>query len=96
MREPQHEDKVWLGERKGAFRIVGFGKLHGERAVALVRGADLRYYRRWRKIQGMTEDFDLDHHDFFEIIRRVPVADLVWDEKKKGWRERWRQQELGL
>lgn len=96
MTEIKLEDRVFLGGRKGAYRVVGFGHLHGEKAVALINNSDIGNYRRWRKLQQMTKNFELDHLEFFTIVRRVPVEDLVRDTKRRGWRERWRQEELAL
>lgn len=96
MRVPEKEEKVFLGGRKTPYRIVGFGHLHGEKAVALIRNSEISDYRRWRKLQSMGAKDVGDASDYFEIARRVPVADLVWDIKKRGWRERWQQVEMDL
>lgn len=87
------EDRVFLGERRGAFRVVGFGTLHGERAVALIRNAEIGEYRRWRELQKLGAVKEGPPFPF-EIVRRVPVADLVRDTDRRGWRERFRQVEM--
>ena len=74
-------DRIFLGDRKTPFRVASFGQLQGERAVGLMRQAD---YANWNKGQPV------------EIVRWLAVADLVRDTGRRGWRERWRQVEMGL
>jgi hypothetical protein len=88
------EDRVFLGDRKGAFRVVGFGELHGEKAVALINNAEIGIYRDWLKFRETWDQHNPPGTYPFKIVRRVPVADLVRDHERRGWRERWRQQEL--
>lgn len=74
-------DKVYLGDVKGPFRIVKIGHLLGEKAVAVIKSADYADYNKYG-VNGV------------EIARWIPIADLVKDEGRRGWRERWRQTDI--
>lgn len=90
------EDRVFLGTRKGAFRVVGFGELHGEKAVALINNSEIGTYRDYMAHREEWHKRMPENVYPFEIICRVPVANLVRDTKRRGWRERWEQVEMDL
>jgi len=71
--------KVSLGEKKGAYRVIKLTHLRGEKAVELVRPGD------WT-------EFNKNGRDGVTVARTVHIADLV--RVARGWRERWRQQEM--
>ena len=73
------KEKVYLGDQKTAFRVVKIGKLNGEKAVGIIRQADYTAFNKGEVVQ---------------ITRWIPVADLVRDDGRRGWRERWRQMDI--
>jgi len=90
----QQGDKIFLGEQRTPFRAVTMGRLNGEKAVALCKSGDAKALNDWIKNHHMDSYGPVTDHVF--IIRWVPVADLVKDTRRRGWRERWRQLDLPL
>ncbi len=81
-------DKVYLGERKTAVRVLSVTHLRGERAVKLGRAKDLAAWRRW-VVLGRPKD----SRPAVVVLATVPIADLVRDIPRRGWRQRWQQTE---
>lgn len=80
---PQHGDKVYVEGRKGALRVIGVKILNKEVALVLASQSD---------VQGKAESLKL--RPDCTACAVIPVADVVRDFGRRGWRERWKQQDL--
>jgi hypothetical protein len=87
-------DKVFLGEQRTPYRAATMGHLHGEKAVGLCRSGDTGLLNDWIKYQELDSYGPVTSH--VPIARWIPLADLVKDPDRRGWRERWRQLSLPL
>jgi len=87
-------DKVFLGDKKTPFRAVTLGKLNGEVAIGVCRGADSKLLNDWIKEKARGTKVPVTK--VVPIARWIPVEDLVRDTVRRGWRERWQQIPLPL
>jgi len=87
-------DRIFLGEQKTPFRAVTLGHLNGERAVGVCASGDSKALNDWLKNHTLDSYGPVSKH--VPIIRWVCLADLVRDDLRKGWRERWQQIALPL
>jgi hypothetical protein len=80
---PKLGEKVFLGDRKTPFRVIGFCAVEKEPAVELAAQGDTRLVRGTLRLKPDKA-----------LRARIPIANLIKDRLKRGWRERWRQQDL--
>lgn len=85
-------DKVFMGERRTAFRVAKHGKVRGERAVGLCSSGDAAKLNQWMRDRRLDAVGDVD--EYVPIKCWVQIADLVRDKRRRGWRERWQQTTL--
>jgi hypothetical protein len=92
MMEVKVGDKVYLGDRRGAFRVVGYKVAERERCVCVCTGAHYSEFNKARR--HVKADPWQEPPPGVLVSAVVPVADLVRDTRRRGWRERWRQTEF--
>ncbi len=68
--------------QKQPLRVKHFTHLRGEWAVELIRHTDLKAAR------------DQFNRQPIEVVRIIAVADLIWDEELRAYREHWVQEEM--
>ena len=85
MKGPRVGDKVFLGDRKTALRVLSIGKLYGEKAVELTN----EWAKRALFKRGRTQVPP-------RIVRTIAISDLIRDVPRRGWREMWGQGGLEL
>ena len=89
MREIQIKDKVFLGQQKTPFRVIGFEEVGHERFVVLCTSSA---FPAFNKLRGLKlNDPWMPPPPGIPVARRIPVTELVRDVKRRGWQERWMQ-----
>lgn len=85
---PEIGTKIHLGQQRKVFRVMGFRTLRGKQAVALCAPEDYAQWNESRRAGALVE--------CPAPARIIPIADLVKDEGRRGWREREQQGGLDL